>query len=69
MIAENPNLDIMQIYKQAGFTSRGVFNNSFLLYAGESPVKWTKHIRQLKENREPVRVENMVRYPRHIPEY
>jgi AraC-like DNA-binding protein len=69
MIAENPNLDIMQIYKQAGFTSRGVFNNSFLLYAGESPVKWTKHIRQLKENREPVRVENLVRYPRHIPEY
>ena len=69
IIAEQPELDIMKIYKQAGFTSRGVFHNSFLLYAGESPVKWTKHIRQLKENREPVRVENLVRCPRHITGY
>lgn|GEM_PF-748134 len=69
IIAEQPELDIMKMYKQAGFTSRGVFHNSFLLYAGESPVKWTKHIRQLKENREPVRVENLVRCPRHIAGY
>ncbi len=69
IIAEQPELDIRKMYKQAGFTSLGVFHNSFLLYAGESPVKWTKHIRQLKENKEPVRVENLVRCPRHIAGY
>lgn len=66
LFMDEPDSDIMDIYGKAGFASRGVFCNSFLLFTGESPAKWAKRLRQMRGQRLFVRAEKFLRFPKNI---